>query len=155
MFRQKFYLSPLCSFPEPPLYFCFLLSLRHLEELLAQRSIEAKLLRQMNNEALHSHSSGFAHWTSRSITSLSLLAHQFQKQIYRFSFALKLLHPALPTTADAAPRSRQTVFTEQCPGDLHGIIARHVFRGFSAFDVDEIGLCDHTDRFGNFDAGVQ
>ena len=91
----------------------------------------------------------------RSIPSLSLLAHQIQEQINGFILAFKMVSFALPSPTNPAPGPGQTGFTKQCVRNFHGVVAGHVFRGFGAFDIDVIGLRDHTDRFGYPDPGVQ
>ncbi len=59
-----------------------------------------------------------------------------------------MVHLALPAPANPAPGPRQAGFTEQRARYFQCVVAGHVFGGFSAFDIDVIGLRDHGGSFG-------
>lgn len=97
----------------------------------------------------------FARWRPRPISSVSLLAHELQKQIDGFVLAFKMMHLALPSPANPAPRPDQARFPKERSRDFHGVITGHIFGRPNAFDIDVIRLRDHGDSVGNSGAGVQ
>ncbi|KQZ91758.1 hypothetical protein ASD74_20595 [Rhizobium sp. Root564] len=69
-----------------------------------------------------------------------------EEQIDRIFFPLEMMVHALPPPTDPPPRPDQAGFPEQRAGNLHRVVARHVFRGIGAFDIKMIGLSDHARR---------
>ena len=100
-------------------------------------------------------SAKFARWRFRPISAVSLLAHEIQKQIDGFILTFEMFHLALPSPANPAPGPGQASFTKQRAGDFHGVIAGHVFRRLSAFDIDVVRLRNHGASFGIPGPGVQ
>lgn len=81
-----------------------------------------------------------------SVPARSLLSHQLEEQPDCVDLLFEMMDERLAGRPNPPPPTRETRFAEECFGDFHRVVARHVFRWISALGIKMIGLLDHRGR---------
>lgn len=92
---------------------------------------------------------------TRTITALSFLSQQIEKQPDRFLFVAEMMDYHLTSRSNAAPLAKQANIPEQVWLNRHRIVASHVSRCIGTFDVEVVGLRDHETRIADPGGCVQ